>query len=86
MSQSHPLDVVLVRLQRPKDSPFFGVLVFGRGFGCGSVHLVMIQLLYLALPRGRLLDVVSTYFTPVLNNKMLIHALSDRFRTRTKDL
>lgn len=43
LSQNRPLDVVLVRLQRPKDSPFFGVLVFGTSFGCGKVRLVIIQ-------------------------------------------
>ena len=30
LSQRHPLDVVLVRLQRPKDSPFFAFLYSGQ--------------------------------------------------------
>jgi hypothetical protein len=69
LSQRRPLDVMLGRLQRPKDSPFFDVLVFGTGFGCGNVRLDIIQLLCPAQPMERLLDVLSTYFTPVLNNK-----------------
>jgi hypothetical protein len=70
LSQRHPLDVVLGRLQRPKDSSFFRVLVFGTGFGCGNVCLVIIQLLCPAQPMGRILDVLSTYFTPVLYYKI----------------
>jgi hypothetical protein len=31
LNQKRPLDFVLVRLQRPKDSPLIGVLVFGTG-------------------------------------------------------
>ena len=54
LSQRRPLDVVLGRLQRPKDSPYFVVLVFGTGFGCGNVRLVIIPLLCLAQPMGRL--------------------------------
>ena len=54
LSQWRPLDVVLGRLQRPKDSPYFGVLVFGTGFGCGNVRLVIIPLLFPAQPMGRL--------------------------------
>ena len=61
---------MLVRLQRPKDSPFFGDLVFGTGFGCGNVRLVIIQLLSPEQPMGSLLDLLSTYFTPVFNNKI----------------
>jgi hypothetical protein len=30
---------MLVRLQRPKDSPFLGFLGFGTGFGCGNVDI-----------------------------------------------
>ena len=66
LSQRHPLDVVLGRLQCPMDSPFFGVLVFGTGCGCGNVRLVSIPILFLAQPMGRLLDGYSTYFTQVL--------------------
>ena len=47
LSQRRPLDVVLVRFQRPKDSPLFGVLVFRTGFRCYNVRLVSIQLLCL---------------------------------------
>ena len=54
LSQQRPLDVVLGRLQRPKDSPYFVVLVFGTGFGCGNVRLVIISLLCPAQPMGRL--------------------------------
>jgi hypothetical protein len=54
LSQWRPLDVVLGRLQRPKDSPYFGVLVFGTGFGCGNVRLVIFPLLCPAQPMGRL--------------------------------
>ncbi len=61
LRQRRPLDVMLVRLQRPNDSPFFGVLVFGTGFGYGNVRLVIIQLLCSAQPMGRVLDVLSTY-------------------------
>jgi hypothetical protein len=45
LSQSRPLDVVLVLLQRPKYSPLFGVLVCGTGFGCCNVRLFSIQFL-----------------------------------------
>ena len=54
LSQRRALDVVLGRLQRLKDSPYFGVLVFGTGFGCGNVRLVIIPLLCPAQPMGRL--------------------------------
>jgi|LakMenEpi03Aug12_release.lakeMendotaPanAssembly.Ray.scaffolds.fasta_scaffold702551_2 hypothetical protein len=48
---------MLVRLKRPKDSPLFGVLVFGTVLGRGNVRLVSIQfLLCLAQPMERLLD------------------------------
>ena len=75
LSQRRPLDVVLGRLQRPKDSPYFGVLVFGTGFGCGNVRLVIIPLLFPAQPMGRLQNVLSTYFTPpFINNKIFTYA------------
>jgi hypothetical protein len=68
---------MLVRLQRPKDPPSFGILVFGTGFVCGNVRLVIIQLLCPTQPMERLLDVLSTYFTPFLNNKIFFsHARS----------
>jgi hypothetical protein len=54
LSQRRPLDVVLGRLQRPKDSPYFVVLVFGTGFGCGNVRLVISHCCAAAQPMGRL--------------------------------
>ncbi len=79
LSQRRSLDVMLVRLQRLKDSPFLGVLVFGTGFGCGNVRLVIIQLLCPAQPMERLMDMLSTYFTLVLTIKSssVMHKLSD---------
>jgi hypothetical protein len=70
----NPLDVMLVRLHRLKDSKFFGVLVFGVGFGSRNVHLVIIQLLCPTQPIVRLLYGLSTYFTPVFNNKIFSSA------------
>ena len=67
LSQRRPLDVVLGRLQRPKDSPYFVVLVFGTGFGCGNVRLVIIPLLCPAQPMGRLYVTDITNYEPDFN-------------------
>jgi hypothetical protein len=56
---------MLVKLQRPKDTPFWGVFVFGTGVGCGNVFLVIIQLLCPAKPTERPSDMISTCFTPL---------------------
>ncbi|KAK4024291.1 hypothetical protein OUZ56_009675 [Daphnia magna] len=56
LSQRRPIDVMLVRLRRPMDSPLFNVLVFGTGFEYGNVRLARIQFLFLVQPMGRLLD------------------------------
>jgi hypothetical protein len=87
LSQWRFLDVMLVRLQRPKDSPFLGVLVFGTGLGCGNVRLVIIQLLCPAQPIVLLLCGLTTYLTTVLYNKIFFnYALSIRFGSPSMDL
>ena len=70
---------MLVRLQRPKASPFFGVLVFGTGFGCGNARLVIIQLLFPAHPMGWLVDLLSTYFKRcyTIKSSSVMHRVSD---------
>ncbi len=55
-------------------------------FRCLMNVMDIIQLLCPAQPMGRLLDVLSTYFTPVINSKIFFrHAYSTRFGERTMD-